>query len=145
MEDKRAKMPWARWLMLAAAAMDLWLVWSGIRDCQWVAAADIFPPEGFAAWAAGERFQWLIYGTLALTFLFHFITWKAPQRTRPFYIAEGIFLLLLTAAWGTSAFFLPFSLLSSWGKLIWGVMALLLLGGTGHSLWQCHKLRKSDT
>lgn len=143
MEDRRAKRPWVRWLMLAVAVLELWLVWAEIQDYQQIAAADIFSPEAFAAWAAGERFQWLVYGTLAAIFLFNFAIWKLHQNARPLYIAEGIFFLLLTAAWGICAFFIPFHLLSGWRKAFFIFMPLATLVCAGYSIWKYGRLKEA--
>ena len=143
MKDRRAKRPWARWLMLAVAILELWLIWSDIQNYQQIAAADIFSPEGFAAWAAERRFEWLIDGTLAATFLFGFITWKVPQNTRKMHLATGILTGLLGLVWQTSIWALPFRLLDGRNKFLWCIMVVVLLGSMGYEFWHYHKLRKS--
>ena len=145
MKDRRAKRPWARWLMLAVAILELWLIWSDIQNYQQIAAADIFSPEGFAAWAAERRFLWLIYGLLAAVFLFSFATWKVPQNTRKMNCAESVLFGVLDVAWGISALCLPFRLLDGWNQLLWCMMAAALLGGTGYELWKYCKRRKDNT
>lgn len=145
MEDRRAGRPWARWLLLAAAVIELWLIGYGIWEYRRIAAADTFSPETLAVWAAGERFRWLICGTLALEFLFYFLTWKTARDSQRMRLAEAVLYGLMAAVWLTGACWLPFSALEGWKKLLWGLMTLIAAGGMAHSLSALKKRDKKKT
>lgn len=138
---KRKRKPWHRWVLLAAAAIELWSIWYGIQEYQRISSLQIFAVESFTVWASSNHLQRLLFGSLAATCLFYFFTWNVPPQSRHMYLLECIWVGLLIVAWIASLWLLPFHALPYKGQILWGIAALLLASLPGYSIWQYFKTK----
>ena len=106
------KRPWHKWIVFAAALIQLWPLWQNIREYHSISNMGILSASEWTTYALQKNWQCALNG-----FLF----------------ANGLLLLLLSLAWGAAGIVLH--LLSSPGKALqWSFILLIGLGGAVYSL-----------
>jgi len=132
------KRPWHKWLILAAAILQLLGFWMNLREYHDISAAGILSASGWAEYAAAKMWQCAMSGILFICFSGMFLTGLFVRSQRAAHLAEGVLLLLLFFAWGTAG--LALHLFSPGAKRLFGVLILFIaLGGAVHSFWKYGK------
>lgn len=132
------KRSWHKWLILAAAILQLLCLWMNVREYREYAAAGILSASAWAVYAAQKIWQCALNGVMAACFSGVFLIGMFAQSQRAARLAEGVLLLLLAAACGGAG--MALHLFSRSGKgLLWVLILLIALGGAAYDLWQYRK------
>ena len=99
------KRPWHKWIVLAAALVQLLCLWTNIQEYRFVSGTEIFSSSGWARYAVQQGLQCALNGMMAAAFLGIFLIgiWTRSQRAAR--LAEGLLLLFLALAWGCRALY----------------------------------------
>jgi len=132
------KRPWHKWLILAAAVLQLLCLWMNIQEYHSISAAGILSASQWADYAASKIWQCAMNGVMLTCFFGTFLIGVFVQSQRAARLAEGVLLLLLSFAWGAAGFALH--LFSPDLRGLFGVLILLIaFGGAVYDLWRCRK------
>ena len=122
------KRPWHKWIILAAAVIQLLCLWMDIRKYRDISAAGVLSLSEWERFSAQQLFLCALNGLMAVCFLGIVSIGVLARSQKAARLAEGIFLLLLAAAWGAAGPALH--LFSSNGKgIFWTFIWILMVGG----------------
>ncbi|MCI8400173.1 MAG: hypothetical protein HFF90_12390 [Oscillibacter sp.] len=127
------KRPWHKWIVFAAALIQLWPLWQNIREYHSISNMGILSASEWTTYALQKNWQCALNGFLFTMLLGCFLIGFFVRTQRESNLANGLLLLLLSLAWGAAGIVLH--LLSSPGKALqWSFILLIGLGGAVYSL-----------
>lgn len=129
------KRPWHKWIILAAALLQLLALWMNVREYMDIFRAGIFSSSGWADYAAGKSVQIALSGMLSALFFGIFLIGDLVRGQRSARRAEGLLLLFLALVWGVLGFLSPLTSPGS-DRALWVLVLLFELGGGAASLWR---------
>lgn len=134
------KRPWHKWLVLAAALLQLLCLWMNIQECNDISKAGILSASEWADYVAQKNWQCAINGMMAACCLGTFFVGLFVRSQKEARLIDGLLLLFLALAWGVTGVALQLISLSGKG-LFWLLILLIAFGGAAHSLLQYYKNR----
>lgn len=134
------KRPWHKWLILAAAILQLLCLWMNMREYSDISAAGILSDSEWADYAASKIWECAMNGLLLSCFSGTFLIGIFVQSQRAAWLAEGVYLLLLSFAWGLTGFALHLFSPDRKGLFVVSIL-LIAVGGAVHSFYQYRKSR----
>lgn len=93
------KRPWDKWLILAAALLELLSLWMNLQEYNRISAAGFLSASEWADYAAQKGLQCGLNGILATSFFGIFFIGAFVRSQRRARLAAGVLLLLLALAW----------------------------------------------
>ena len=136
------KRPGLRWLLPAAAALQLVSLWMRVGELRDVAgvAERLMSPELWEEYLAQESFQCAISCFLAVLFLGAWLLGFFVKSRRQADLGTGILCLALAAGWGLAGTAYP--PVREGGGVFWGLTLLLALGVAAYSF--CRSRRAEE-
>ena len=132
------KRPWHKWIILAAAILQLLCLWMNLREYNDIAAVGILNASEWASFAVQKIFQCALNGITAACFFGFFLIGILVHSQKALRLAEGILLLFLAFAWGATG--LSLQLFSLHGKGLFSIILfILMLAGAAYGFLQWRK------
>lgn len=129
------KRPWHKWIILAAAALQLLCLRMNVQEYGRLSGSGIFSGSEWERYAVANNFKCAVNGMAAAGFLGIFLIGLLTRSQKSARLTEGLLLLFWALAWGAAG--LVLSLTSPGGnRIVWAFILLLTLGGGIYSLWQ---------
>lgn len=132
------KRPWDKWLILAAAILEILSLWMNLQEYNRISAAGFLSASEWADYAAQKGLQCGLNGILAASFFGIFLIGAFARSQRRARLAEGVLLLLLALAWGAVGAASHLALRNGQGFL-WGLLLLLAFGAAAYKFWRYRK------
>ena len=127
---KRKRKPWQRWIFLAVALGEMWVLYEQVREYRWIVQvnerANIFSEAALAEQLTSCVFSCAIYGLLAVNFFFQFLIWNRDETRRKSRLIDRAYFSCMTALWAGLWLACP---LGGWRLGLWLVILAVLLGG----------------
>lgn len=122
------KKPWQKWLLVLAAAFQLWSAWTRLRGYK-TASLDIYSADALADVAAETYRICAVNIWAAATFLGVFFIGIFVRSRKQADIAEGVFCLLTALLWSAICLKLDMFRVGGTGLLCAAMAFALLVGG----------------
>ena len=126
--------PWARWLVLAAGLLELALLGMNVREYRFISGAGILSDEAWASFAAQQKLQFVLNGTLAVCFLGTYLIGTLTRSQKQARLAEFFLLLALAIAWAAAIIALRPA--SGVDRLFGALLLCVTAGGAVYSFWR---------
>lgn len=127
------KRPWHKWIILAAALIQLLCLWMRIQEYGLISRTGISGTPEWADYTAQVNWQCALNGLMAVCLLGYFLIGVFARTKKEAGFAGGLLLLLLALAWGAAGFGLH--LLSSASRMfLWSLLLLTAIAGAARGL-----------
>ncbi len=134
------KRPWHKWVILAAAVLQLICLWLNFREYKNISASEIYSVSEWADYAVRKNLQCALNGLAAACFLGIFIIGDLAMSKGAARLAECGLLSVLAFAWGAAG--LALNLFSMQGtRIYWGIILILIICGAVYSFLEYRKNR----
>lgn len=94
------KRPWHKWLILAAAVLQLLSLWLDLRQYRQIVDARVFSAAEMASYTHDTALRCAFSGLMAACFFAALLIGLLARSKRAARMAEGVLLLALGLAWG---------------------------------------------
>jgi len=128
------KRPGYKWVVLAAAVLQILCLWMNVREYNRIFAAGILSASEWEAYAASKIWQCALNGLLVYCFAGSFMIGMFVKSRREARMAETVFSLILALAWGAAGFLLHLFSASAKGA-VWALILLIAIGGAVYNFW----------
>ena len=133
------KKPWQKWFIFNAAVLNLFALLHNIQEYRNIAMLGILSASEFSSYSASKYMQCASNGFIAVSFLAIFAIGFVAKNKKSAQLAEGIVLLVLSAAWVIAGIILDM-LTTDGQRFYFGFVLILALGGAAHSFYAAHKI-----
>lgn len=133
------KRPWAKWLLLVAGILMLFVIFDNVSYYRLLASIEVFEREELEKVLARGKMTISLQAVMAAAFLSEFFINCFAKNERALHRAAGVLALLIGCGYGIAGIKLGLFAMPGWSGRFNVILLLLMFACGGFDLWKSRK------